>query len=237
MEVVVYTSVPRQEINSLVRSLPAILAGRAPDPHGIAAGFKARLAFAFLGLVKEAFEQKGRGQTGSDGITWPPLKQKTVVQKLAKGMTKRQLEQWKSDYRAAFREVSPHMNQEQAQAKAQEIATRQHEKRTGRQGASGTTQMLVDTGILRQSLSIGSLVEQGVSATYQPPNQEQFVEDKPGEIAIGTNVKYARYHHRGTKHIPARRFWPEKLPPSWIEAINRQARLGLEKIVSDLLTR
>lgn len=63
----------KEELVSLLRRLPAILAGNAPDVDGIAAGFKARLGYAFLSLVLPNFNDLGRGMTGADGTKWPPL--------------------------------------------------------------------------------------------------------------------------------------------------------------------
>ena len=231
---IVYTRVPPAEVAALCRSIPAVLAGIAPDPHGIASGFKARCAFAAISLVKEAFEEKGRGGTGSDGIKWAPLKQRTVERKLAKGMSDSQLKQWKSDFRFAFRELAGHMNEGDAREKAQALATGQHENRTGRLVPTGSpSQIGVDTGIMRQSLSIGSLTERGPDATYSPPNEEQhYKADQPGEMTIGTTVPYARYFHAGTKRgQPARPLWPEKFPKEWVDEISRQARVGIERII------
>lgn len=236
MNHIVHCRISRQELVALIRAMPAILAGKVPDHKGIAAGFKARVAFTFISLVKESFEAKGRGMTGSDGVSWPPLKEKTVERKLAKGMTKGQVDRWKGDYKAAFRHAIAHMSDAEARKFAEQSATKAHEQRTGRQVPSGTTQMLVDNGLLRQSLTIGTLAEQGPAAHYSPPNEDQRYEDKPGEAVIGTNVKHAVFHHRGTKRngqecIPARKFWPEDLPGPWLEDITRQASLGLQRII------
>lgn len=228
----VHTRMPKQELNALIRALPAMLAGKVPDPHGFAAGFKARCAFTLIGLVKEAFEEKGRGGTGSDGIRWEPLKQSTIERKLSKGMTDRQLHQWREDYRAAFRELSGQTTAPEARKRAQDIATQKHERRSGRQVSSGTNQILVDTGVLRQSLSIGTLTERGPDASYAPPNEDQqYQADKAGEVVIGTNVAYAPHLHYGTRKMVARPFWPEKLPDDWMDEVMRQARVGIERIV------
>lgn len=230
-EQVVYTSVDRATLDDFIRGLPATLSGRAPDPHGIAAGFRARLAFTFLGLVKEAFETKGRGGTGSDGITWAPLTQSTIKAKLRKGMTKAQSKRYRQDFIGAFKSASARMSEEKARKFAHFKATRAHEIRVGRLVQSGPYQALVDTGILRQSLSVGTLVENGPAATYSPADQDQVFEEAPGEVLIGSSVPYAVYQHRGTRRIPARPFWPNQLPDQWGEEITRQTSLGLQRIV------
>lgn len=231
-EIIVHARWSRPEVLAFLRSLPAVLAGNAPDAHGLAAGFKARLAFTWIGLVKEAFEVKGRGGTGSDGITWAPLKPATIKAKATKGMTASQKSKWSEDYRAAFRGAAGQMSEPEARQKAETAATRAHEKRVGRQVESGSYQILVDTGVLRQSLTVGTLNEGRADAHYSPPNQDQFYDNsKPGEVSIGTTTDYAKYHHHGTKHIPARPFWPEQLPQAWEEELLRQAQLGIQRIV------
>lgn len=75
-EVRVTTTTDRKpEIVSLVRRLPALLAGKVPDEHGIAAGFKSRIAHAFFSLILPNFDELGRGQVGAGGEKWPPLTQ------------------------------------------------------------------------------------------------------------------------------------------------------------------
>ena len=71
-------TIRRQELPHLrdvIRSLPAVLTGRAPDIGGIARGLTSRLAFGFLSLVRDNFERKSRGEAGDDGKPWKPLSQ------------------------------------------------------------------------------------------------------------------------------------------------------------------
>lgn len=72
-ERIIYTRASRHDIRRIARMLPAILAGRAADPIGVARGFSLRLAVAFLSLVKLAFIIKMRGGTDAAGIRWKPL--------------------------------------------------------------------------------------------------------------------------------------------------------------------
>ena len=64
---VITTTAKRRDITRAIRQLPAVLSGRAADPHGIAAGFRARLGFSFLSLVKLEFDKKSKGGAGADG--------------------------------------------------------------------------------------------------------------------------------------------------------------------------
>lgn len=63
----------REELVNLVRRLPSILAGRAPDENGLASGFRARIGHTVLSLIQPNFNDLGRGHAGADGDKWPPL--------------------------------------------------------------------------------------------------------------------------------------------------------------------
>jgi phage gpG-like protein len=65
-------------LRRLLASLPAILAGHAPDPHGIARAIQMRLGLRLMGMLQRAFVEKARGGTGGDGVTWMPLRPSTV---------------------------------------------------------------------------------------------------------------------------------------------------------------
>jgi phage gpG-like protein len=96
------------------------------------------------------------------------------------------------------------------------------ERRRG--GGKGGAEILRDTGRLLASLTPG-----------QAGNVQRT---EPGAVVIGTNVKYAVFHHHGTAKIPQRRLWPDpqKWPARWRAALARQARDGLAKVL-DLLVR
>ncbi len=64
----------RAELLAALRNLPAALAGNAPDPLGLARPVQLRVGVAALTAIHDAFIVKSGGGTGSDGITWPPLK-------------------------------------------------------------------------------------------------------------------------------------------------------------------
>ncbi len=63
----------RPVLQTLVRQLPAMIAGRVDDPQGIAEGFHLRIGFKLLELIKFNFDELGRGMMGADGTRWPPL--------------------------------------------------------------------------------------------------------------------------------------------------------------------
>lgn len=69
----IYIKSTSQEMRRRMAVLPAILAGRAPDRHGIGRGFRLRLAVALLEKIKLAFVAKSRGGTDEAGDSWPKL--------------------------------------------------------------------------------------------------------------------------------------------------------------------
>lgn len=68
----IVTTARRGELVQFVRSIPARLAGTVNDPQGVGHGLRMRIACAFFAMVLLDFDKKSKGETGSDGITWPP---------------------------------------------------------------------------------------------------------------------------------------------------------------------
>lgn len=68
----------RVELLRLLRSLPALLAGRGSDGGGIARRVLAGLGVDLLTELKLAYIAKSRGGTDEAGITWQPLAESTI---------------------------------------------------------------------------------------------------------------------------------------------------------------
>ena len=173
-EMTVRARMSRSEARRLLASVPAICAGRVPDPTGVVRSLHLLLGQVALAHVKKAFVTKAAGGTDEAGDRWEPLGQDTI------------------DGRRVGRGV-------------------------------GVPQILRDTGVLLNSLSPGG-----------PGN---LIDAIPGGVSIGTSVPYARYHHEGTKTIPARRLWPEpyRWPDSWWISIADEARDGVARLCARLL--
>lgn len=248
-------------IRQAVRALPAVLAGKAPDPHGIAAGFRARVAFAFLGLVKEDFQDKSLGKPGSDGKPWAPLSKSYLAyqrpitgRKPPKGggfgpspkdglLTKKQNEQWYSIYRQNLAWLAMSTPIGEAKGIAAAIAWKKIKEQGGKTKIDDPRfggrkpadyQILVDRGILRNSLTAGELLDQGVAASYTPQENQVF-DSRPGVMTVGTNVPYAKHHHEG-KGDSERRLWPDPLPDSWTREISDIAASGL-RLIGELVAQ
>lgn len=232
------------------------MSGRARDTHGIASGFRARMAWTFFSLVMPAFQVKGRGGTDEAGDSWPELsaaylayqrpitgRQRPKAGKLAPGgkdglLTKAQLASWRHIYARQLLRLSSSHQPTDAKSIAAAIAwsvikkqgakTKLADPRFGGRQV-GSYQILVDEGTLRRSIQPGELVGTG-EVTYQKPDNGQIVEGRPGQVVVGSSVPYAKAHHEGVG-VPQRRLWPEQFPASWWRQIMDQAAAGISQVL------
>ena len=246
MTAIATKSRPR-EIRRMVRMLPAILSGRVRDSAGIGRAFHSRLAWTFLSLVRDDFNELGRGNAGADGRKWPVLSQSYLAygrsttgrgRPKAGGrwpggkdglMSKGQEEKWWLDYRRAMAWLLKRHDLKTAKGIAASIAnkkytdaggqTKLNSPQFGKRKVGVDYQILVDRGILRNSLTPAEL-----SDDYRPA-KDQIFRSRAGEIVVGTNIPYAAHHHKGK-----RRLWPVTLPASWRRQIIRVARSGLFRL-------
>lgn len=187
----------RDEVEALIRSLPAVLAGRAPDPHGIGRGFRLRMAFAFFSVVKEEFIVKSRGGTDAAGIKWRPLSREYLAYQrpmgrngsgsrqppraggLAPGghdgfMSQKQLKAWRACYAHVLNAlVLKGVPVDEAKGRAAATAWARAKKSGVRTKldvfGSRDVEILRDRGILFNSLSPGVVLDNGPAADYSPP--------------------------------------------------------------------
>jgi hypothetical protein len=252
----VVTEDRRPEIERTIRALPAMLAGRVPDEHGIAAGFRARLAWTFFSLVAPAFNAKGRGETDDAGESWHPLSpaylayQRPVTGRkpphaggLAPGgkdgyLTPELLRLWRRTYADRLAWFIMRMPDKDAASRAAAIAwivVKKAGAKTkigtfGERKAGVDYQILVDTGLLRRSILPGELVnEQQVDSQYRPP-EAQECNDQGHRLIVGTTVPYAKYHHHAKDPKRRRRLWPERFPADWWRQINSVAVSGFARL-------
>ena len=248
----------RPELEALIRSLPALLAGKTDDPYGIARGFRLRVAFAFFMVVKEEFIVKSRGGTDAAGIQWPPLspeylaytrpmgrggsgsRQPPTAGGVAPGragsdgfMTALDLALWRRDFAQALAWLSASEDVKSAKGHAAAIAWNKAKARGVKTKlqvfGQRDVEILRDRGILFNSISPGVLTEDGASAAYAPPSGDQLVTDQPGMLIVGTNVPYAYYHQVNPGKRP---LWPKdgNLPAEWMDEIIDVAVSGLIRI-------
>lgn len=67
------------QVRHILHSIPRIVAGRVPDPSGVAKGVQLRAATALLSQVQQDFLVKSRGGTGKDRVKWPALAMSTIA--------------------------------------------------------------------------------------------------------------------------------------------------------------
>ncbi len=78
-------------LKDALRRLPAVLAGREPDPMGLGRVFWGFVGNAVLRLIRSAFKEKMSGRTGSDGIKWAKLAAATLAIRQRNGRTDRDI--------------------------------------------------------------------------------------------------------------------------------------------------
>jgi hypothetical protein len=225
-----------------LEALPAILAGRVPDPMGVARAVQLRCGVALLSEIQRAFITKSRGGVGSDGIKWAPLKPETIARRRTTAGELRQLGirrrgsrpsltaaqdlRWRQVFGRVFRRASLDMDERAAKGVAAAIAwqTVKTEGAKTKLELLGGRQVdiLRDTGVLFRSLSPG--------VDDKPSGADgQVFETPAGRVIVGTNVK--PWHHTGNPEtgLPARPLWPTdgSIPERWRGSINRAAATGV----------
>lgn len=243
----------REDLRRLLRSVPAIFAGRAPDPLGIAKGLQLRLGVQLLSLIQTAFVEKSRGGMGSDGIQWPPLSPSTIAARCRGPADKKavrvsnRLSTTLSQKAAQARKIEKEVRTEEARLRAKfglptgqarGLARANVEARARRQVGLGTIKgvlasrdvdILRDTGELLRSFSPG--IEDVPSGA-----DGQVFNTPPGRVIVGTNKK--PWHNKGGPNLPARHYWPPdgNLPTAWWNALLAVGQRGILRAVVLLVT-
>lgn len=244
----VSTTQPEGEVLDLLHSLPAVLAGRLPDPHGAAKSIQRRMGVQLLSLVQQDFVTKARHGVGAGGIRWQELAPSTIERRaLSKGdrkaltkkarkseLTPAQQKLYEKEYRQRLASLKlrglPH-DQATALARAQThnvVRGQGGQIKTRREILGGREyEILRDSGKLARSLVPGD-------GTMPPPGQ--IFEMPPGSITVGTKEK--AWHHKGIPgKLPARPFWPETLPDDWLQKVLEAGREGIIQAVQAALRR
>ena len=153
-------------------------------------------------------------------------------------LTQSQLQLWRKTFSDRFAWYVRSEPDEAARAHAAAIAWIVVKKAGGKTKlevfGNRKVQILVDTGYLRGSITPGTLTEQGPNALYNPPPifgglEQVFESQQPYQIVVGTNVKYAKYHH-GDGVNGYRPLWPNSFPDDWWNQILGVSITGLQRI-------
>jgi phage gpG-like protein len=209
------------QVRATLYGLPALLSG-APGGRDVARGLLLRLGVTALSLCKVRFETLSRGGT-YEGEKWAPLAPSTIAgRRRPKGVPTRY------QARRGVAEAALKLQKARRGSKAQQKALKAYERSKKKAAqAFAPLQILVDTGVLRASLSPGL---EGPSG-----DANQVFKLESGAVIVGTKLFYARFHQYGTRRMPARPPLPEKFPPAWHQPLGEAARTGVVRAIEVLL--
>ena len=243
----VSTSLSRESIKAALRQVPGILAGKSPDPTGEGKALLQALGMQALGIVKAAFLVKARGGTDAAGIQWAPLSKKTIAygrrhpgleakrkKAAAEGhkgrplLTKKQDQLWRAIYasvKAAAMRAGAGEGEASGSAAARAWGVVKAQGGKTIIGEYGNTSVEIgrDTGRMYNSLSPDA-------SDFGPT--EQILDVEPGRVAVGTNVKYAKFFHAKRPLWPADNAWPE----AWTNRLAETLNDGVMKLLQRLAT-
>lgn len=154
-----------------------------------------------------------------------------------------ELKQWRKLYSSMLARFATQMPLSEAKAKAAAIAWNEMKKRGAKTKLEvyghREHEVLRDTGILANSLSVGM-----ISGTdYQRPNvdggEQQVFQLLQNGVIVGTNVKYARAHHEGLNGLPKRPIVPAdgQIPQVWLDRILDAAMRALATAIEYSMSR
>lgn len=160
-------------------------------------------------------------------------------------MTAAQLKQWRKIYASRLARFAVSMPMPEAKAKAAAIAwaTLKAEGAKTKLEVYGNRphEVLRDTGVLLNSLSVGSMSGSGYQSTRLPGGEQQIFELMENGVTVGTNVPYAASHHYGDakRGIPARPIMPldGQTPVAWVEGWARAGMRALSVAIEQSLNR
>ncbi len=257
------TTLRAEQVQGRIRDLVASVVGKSLKYRSHVAGIKARTAYSWFSLVKQAFIVKSRGGTDDAGIAWPRLTAKylaygrrfgrgeeAALKKAAglgrgnryapggnKGLlTKAEQLQWNKIFAGSLAYLRAQMPEGEAKARAAQIAW----AKLKAMGAKTKLQVYGSrqVEILRDTGVLFNSLSPGQASDngYTPANAMQVARDLPGVLAVGTRVDYAKHHNFGAGRRN-RRLWPDgsSIPNSWTVRINRETRRGVLFAVQSIM--
>jgi len=140
-------------------------------------------------------------------------------------LTASQLKQWRAFYAMLMTKYAATMPLSAAKAKAAAQAWVAMKKRGAKTKlevyGNREHEVLRDTGVLANSLSVGILSGDAYQKPMVDGGEEQIFSLIENGVIVGTNVKYARSHHEGLRGIPKRPIMPDedRIPQVWLDRI------------------
>ena len=149
-------------------------------------------------------------------------------------LTKAQLKRWRTVYARLLSRFAVDLPIQVAKGKAAAIAWTQIKAEGGQTKLDvfghRKVDILRDTGILLNSLSIGN--------SYEKRTPDQIFELLLNGVVVGTNVPYARAHNEGVPgRLPARPFIPkeDKIPAVWLSRLLNTGMRALSNAIASVL--
>lgn len=140
-------------------------------------------------------------------------------------LSKSELKQWRFFYATLLAKYAATMPLSAAKAKAAAQAWVAMKKRGAKTKlevyGNREHEVLRDTGILANSLSVGMISGDSYQRPYLDGGDQQVFSLLENGVVVGTNVKYARAHHEGMNGLPKRPIMPDEnsFPVQWAENI------------------
>lgn len=140
-------------------------------------------------------------------------------------LTAAELKEWRKVYGSRLARFAVTMPLSAAKAKAAAIAWAVMKARGAKTKLEvyghREHEVLRDTGILANSLSVGIVSGDNYQRPSVDGGEQQVFTLLENGVIIGTNVLYARAHHEGLRGLPKRPIVPEdgRMPQVWIDRI------------------
>lgn len=140
-------------------------------------------------------------------------------------LTAAQLKEWRKIYASRLARFAATMPLGEAKAKAAAIAWAVMKSKGAKTKlevyGNREHEVLRDTGILANSLSVGVISGDGYQRPMVEGGELQVFELLENGVTVGTNVRYAKAHHEGMNGLPKRPILPEdgQIPQLWLDHI------------------
>ena len=243
----IQTTLSAAEVHARLEQIPAILAGDIHDPTGKLKELYEALAAEALACIHDDFLRKSQGGTGSDGVSWPPLKAETIAYGRDHGFKKKRGErprgllsdaedaQWRQVFARSYQSLLGQgvgMRDAAGHAAAHAWTVLKAQGAGTIIGVFGHFPALVlqRSGALLRSLTPGS----------GSPDQILEVRVEEGVIRVGSRLPQAGAHQHGNpaRNLPQRKLWPEEneqLPDAWQRRFDAVVEMWMPGFLQELL--
>jgi hypothetical protein len=167
------------------------------------------LGIDLLGLAQQAYVEKARGGTGSDGIAWAPLSRATIEARVRSRAPAQQIVAQRKQLAEQIRNTT-----------GKGAAARIEALRKKRAALSAKLQALVDREFSRHEIGVDTGLQRASGGPgYRGPDNKggNLFDVQEHSLTIGYGREYSGYFDE------KRPLLPEQLPPAWLEVLERRA--------------